>query len=188
MMDTHCQCCAWLRLIEIELNAILQLLISIHTGKPVDLAIVFGSMASKFQKGKDAMAKKATGSPVKCPCLKKKTGHQAVMTPLTLTSVPSSITLQPIDSGGNPVTVTPSDSVTGTLTSDSSSFVIVSGVDTLHYTATIPANTPQGTVANLAATLVGTIQGAPADFTASIQLTLNIPPVPVAVDLEIIIG
>jgi len=135
--------------------------------------------------------KKGTGSPIKSACLKaalKGGGKGAVMPPITLTSVPASITLQPVDVNGNVVVLTPSDSVTGTLTSDSASFVINPGTDSLHYTATIPANTPQGTIVNLSATLVGTIQGSPANFTASVQLTLNIPPVPVAVDLDIVLG
>jgi hypothetical protein len=133
--------------------------------------------------------KKATGSPIKCACLKPKSPNKsAVMNPIILTTVPSSITLQPIDANGNVVVLTPADSVTGTLTSDSSSFVIGTGADTLHYTAQIPANTPLGTVANLAATLKGTIQGAAADLTASVQVTLQIPPSPVAVDLEIMIA
>lgn len=190
METSHCHCCCCCRVIEIKLNAILQLLISIQTGRPVDLEIILGLTPSKPMKGKDAMAnKKGTGAPVKCPCLKKKIGKVgAVMPPITLTTVPASITLQPVDASNNPVTISSSDSVTGTLTSDSSSFVIGAGADDRHYVATIPANTPQGTIANLAATLVGTIQGAPADLAASIQLTLNIPPSPVAVDLEIILG
>jgi len=135
--------------------------------------------------------KKGTASPVKCPCFGKKGGPKgAVMPDLTITSVPQSITLQAVDGSvpPNPVPIGPNDTVTGTLTSDSASFVIAPGVDSTHYVATIPANTPQGTVANLSGTEVGTIQGAPANFTASLKLTLNIPPVPVAVDLDIILG
>jgi hypothetical protein len=111
-----------------------------------------------------------------------------VMPDLTLTAAPASITLQPLDASGNPVILAPADIVTGTLTSDSASFIIGAGADTTHYVATIPANTPLGTVANLAATLTGTIQGAAADLTASVKLTLNIPPVPMATDLEIVLG
>lgn len=136
--------------------------------------------------------KKATGTAMKMPVLKAKGGKVVgmVMAPVVLTAAPSSITLQPVDGATppNPVVIQPTDSVTGTLASDSTSFVIVPGADTLHYTATIPANTPLGTIVNLSATLVGTIQGAAANFTASVQITLNIPPNPVAVDLEIILG
>ena len=188
-MEPNC-CCCCCELIQVELRAILQLLISIQTGKAVDLNIVFGLTPANPAKGTSKMAnKKGTGSPVKVKMTRKgKVG--AVMPDLTLTAVPSSITLQPVDDNTppNPVTVGPADVVTGTLTSDSSSFSIGAGADTLHYVATIPANTPMGTVANLAATLVGTIQGAPADFTSSVKLTLNIPPSPVATDLEIILG
>jgi hypothetical protein len=187
-MDHHHNCCGCCRVIEIKLDAILQLLIAIQTGKPVDLNIVFGLTPPKTRE--NVMAnKKGSGPAKKCPCLKPKSGGKgAVMVPITLTDVPASINLQPIDASGNPVTISPSDTVTGTLTSDSASFVIAPGVDTLNYTATIPANTPQGTIANLSATAKGTIQGAAADLTASVQLTLNIPPSPVAVDLQIILG
>ena len=133
-------------------------------------------------KGKNMKAK---GSPIKCPCL---SSQGAVMPDVTLTTAPASITLVPIDANKNPVPLTPADNVTGTLASDSTSFVIAAGSDTLHYTATIPANTPLGTVANLAATVTGTIQGAAASLTASVKIIINIPPAPVAVDLEIIIA
>ena len=134
--------------------------------------------------------KKATGSPLTIPCFKKGMKANAVMPPQSLTTAPSAITLQNVDGATppNPVTIGPGDSVTGTLASDSTSFVVAAGADSLHYTATIPAQTPLGTVVNLSATETGTIQGSPANFTSSIQLTLNIPPVAVAVDLQIIIA
>lgn len=165
-------------------------------GRAVDLDIVLGSGSSKPTKGSGTVAnnKRGTGAPVKC---KMTQGMQqkgtaavkgAVQNPITLTTVPSSITLQPVDASNNPVQIAPGDTVNGTLTSDSASFTVAPGADSLHYTATIPANTPQGTVVNLSATLNGTIQGAPANLSASVQLTLNIPPVPTAVDLEIVIG
>jgi len=100
--------------------------------------------------------------------------------------LPRSITLQPLDVNNNPVVLTPSDLVQGTLVSDSPSLAITAGADTLNYVGTIPANTPQGSVANLAATLKGTIQGAAADLAASVKVTINLPPAPVAVNLAII--
>lgn len=134
--------------------------------------------------------KKATGSAIKCPCLKAKgPGKGAVMPDVTLTDpLPSTITLQPIDASGAAVALQPADVVTGTLTSSSVNLAITAGADTLHYTATIPANTPQGSTADLAATLVGTIQGAPANFTASVHVIIDVPPAPVAVDLNIVFG
>lgn len=187
-MPCCCPCC---ELVNIKLNAILALLNSIYPGKAVDLEIVFGLRPSQTSKGSVSMPnKKATGSPVKCPCLKAKgTSKQMVMTPLTITSpVPASITLQTIDQNGNPYTLAPTDTVTTTLASDNAGYVISAGADNTHWVGTIPANTPQGTIANLASTEIGTIAGAAASFTASVQLTLNIPPSPVAVDMEIIFG
>ncbi len=185
-----CNCYDRLRLIEAKVNAILEILVNLQTGKAVDLSIVFGlAHPIKPTEGTVTMAnKKATGAGKKCPCLAQKGKVGMVMPDLTLTSVPASITLQPLDASGNAVPVSAGDTVNGTLTSDSPNFVIAAGADSTHYGATIPANTPQGTVANLAATLTGTIQGAPADLAASVKLTLDIPPVPVAVDLEIILG
>jgi hypothetical protein len=177
--------------IAIMTKAIIQFLNSLETGKAVDLDIVVGS-APPTMKGSASMAnKKGTGPGIKCPALKKSSGGmKAVMTPVTLTAVPASITLQPVDGATppNPVPIAATDSVQGTLVSDSNEFVVAAGTDTLHYVATIPANVPQGTVVNLSATLNGTIQGAAANFTASVQITLNIPPSPVAVDLDIIIA
>jgi hypothetical protein len=135
--------------------------------------------------------KKATGSPIVNACLAPKGSRShapLAQAGIILTSAPSSLTLQPLDKNGNPVTLTPSDKVAGTLASDSTSFGVIPGVDSTHYIATIPANTPLGTVVNLSATMTGTIGGAAADLTASLPLTLNIPPVPVATDLEIILG
>lgn len=134
---------------------------------------------------------KATGSPVKVLCLAPKGAPKkigAVQPGIVITAVPKSITLQAIDANGNAVPIAPTDSVTGTLASDSTNFVIGAGTDTTNYVATIPANTPFGTIANLAATEQGTIQGAAANLTASVEVTLNIPPAPVAVDLQIIFG
>jgi hypothetical protein len=136
------------------------------------------------------MAQKATGSPLKVKFVRKGS-KGAVMPGLVITSPPASITLQPVDSATppNPVPVLPTDSAVGTVTSDSSLFTIVPGPDTLHYTATLAAGIPMGTVVNLSATLIGTVQGVQESFTASVQLTINIsPPLPVATDLQIIIG
>ena len=158
-----------------------------HFGLEVsDLEIVITPNSER----KTTMAnKKATGSPIEIACLAAKTsGKRAVMPDQTLTSAPASITLQPVDVNGAAVPLTSADSVTGTLASDSGSFVIGAGADTRHYVATIPANITFGTVANLAATEVGTIQNAPANLAASLKLTLNIPPSPVAVDLDIILA
>ncbi len=145
--------------------------VCIEPGKAEDLSIVLEPAPTTTSKGKVDMAanKKASGSPVKCPCLTAKGGpKKAVMPDLTITDpAPKSIALQPIDGSGNVVVLTPTDSVTGTLASDSTNFVIAPGADTVTYLGTIPANTPFGSVANLAATMVGTIQGSPADFTAS---------------------
>jgi len=151
-----------------------------------DLDIVIGPIS----KGTAMVSKKATGSPVKCPCLApKSTTKRAVMPDVVITDpAPKSITLQPKDANGNPVPLTSADTVTGGVTSDNAAFAISAGVDTTHFTATIAANTSQGTVANLAATLKGTIQGAAADLTASVKVTIDIPPSPVAVDLDIIIA
>jgi hypothetical protein len=160
-------------------TVIFQKILAALSGGAVDLNIDL--------KGSARMNKKATGPALKFNMLKKGL-KGAVMPPQTLTTVPASITLVPVDASNNPAVISPTDAVAGTLTSDSASFVIVPGADTLHYTATVPANTPLGTVVNLAATLVGTIQGSPASFTASLQLTLNIPPSPVAVDLDIVLG
>ncbi len=158
--------------------------------KPVDMALIIGD--NPPTKGSAKVAnKKASGPAVKVPCLSKKGGpKRAVMPDVTLTDpLPKSITLQPLDAGGVAVPITPADSVTGTLTSDNDSALAISaGVDSLNYVGTIPANTPAGSVANLAATLVGTIQGAPADLTASVKVIVSIPPSPVAVDLAIIFG
>ena len=134
--------------------------------------------------------KKGTGPDKKCPALApKNVKPNMVMPDVILTDpLPKSLTLQPVDVNGAPVVLTPADSVTGTLTSDSTNFTIAAGADTTHYTGTIPANTPTGSVANLAATLTGTIQGAPANLTASVKVTINLPPNPVAVDLQIIFG
>ena len=144
-------------------------------------------MYATSQRGEHRANKKATGSPLN---LKSQVAGTkgAVMPPQTITTPPASITLQMVDASGNPVPVGPGDTVTGTLTSDAPSFVISPAADTLHYTATIQANTPLGTVVNLAATANGTVQGAQANLVASVQLTLNIPPSPVAVDLNIILG
>ncbi len=187
-MHEHCCGCSCCRLIEWKLNAILELLICIHTGKAVDLSILFG-LANPPTKGSATVAnKKATGPVVKCPCLSKKSGpKKAVMPDVVLTDpLPKTIILQPLDASGNVVVLTPSDTVTGTLTSDSAALTISAGVDTVNYVGTIPANTPMGSVANLAATLTGTIRGAPADLTASVKCTISVPPSPVAVDLAII--
>lgn len=182
---------------EHELAALTKLSIDVHRiadsfylPEAADLDIVLGTASPKPVKGSEIMSnKKGTGSPVSIKMTQRGASAKgAIMTPQTLTAVPSSITLQPVDVSGNPVKIAPTDSVNGTLASDSASFAVAAGADSLHYTATIPPNTPQGTVASLSATLNGTIQGAPANLTASIQLTLNIPPVPVAVDLDIIIG
>lgn len=166
--------------------------VCIEPGKAEDLSIVLESQPPSSSKGKVDMAanKKASGPDLKCPCLAAKGGpKKAVMPDVTITDpAPKSIALQAIDASGAVVVLTPADSVTGTLTSDSPNFVVAPGADTLTYTGTIPAGTPFGTVANLAATLVGTIQGSPANFTASVKLTINIPPSPVAVDLIITIG
>ncbi len=154
-------------------------------GVVVDLGILFKP------KGERMANKKATGPEVKCPCLTKKGGkHGLVMPEVTLTDpLPKSITLQPLDASGNAVPLTPADNVTGTLVSDNAAALEISsdpGADSLHYVGTIPANTPAGSVANLAATLKGTIQGAPADLSASVKVTISLPPSPVAVDLAII--
>lgn len=135
-----------------------------------------------------ASNKKASGPALKHACLAPKGKHVgAVMPGVTLTSpLPASLTLQPLDSSGHPVALTPADTVTTTLTSDSPNFVITPGADGTHYVGTIPANTPQGSVANLAATMKGTIGGSPADLTASVAVTLDISPSPTAVDLSII--
>ncbi len=160
-------------------------------GVVVDLSIEFGSR-SHFVKGESTMAnKKATGPAIKVGCLAPKGGPiKSVGEDIVLTSpLPSSITLQALDANKNPVPLTPADSVTGTLTSDSANFVISNdGSDSLHYIGTIPPNTPMGSEANLAATEVGTIQGAAADLTASRKVIINVPPNPVAVDLAIIFG
>jgi hypothetical protein len=176
-------------LTQIKLNTIIQLLLSIQTGKAVDLAIVFGLQPPIHAKGTNAMAnQKATGPAVKCPCLTQKGQKKAVMPDVTLTSpLPQTIQLQPLDSNGNPIGLAPTDTVTTTLTDDAN-LTISAGADSTHYVGTIPANTSQGAVANLAATMKGTIQGAPADFTASVKVTIDVPPNPVAVDLAIVFG
>jgi hypothetical protein len=180
-------CCAAL---EVKLNTIIQMLINLNPGKAVDLDLVVKSLANPSTKGTNAMAgnKKASGPAIKCPCLKAPGGpKQAVMPTVTLTlPLPASIALQPINASGGNVTIAPTDSVTGTLVSDSPNLVIAQAADSLHYTGTIPANTPFGSVANLAATLIGTIQNAPANFTASVQVVIDLPAVPVATDLDIL--
>ena len=170
------------QLIAIEEKILAALLPPVAT----DLHIEFGSQS----KEKHMASKKTSGPGIKCPCLTAKSGGtKAVMPGVTLTSpLPASLTLQPVDASGNPVALQPTDSVTATLTSDSAIFAISQGPSQLQFVGTIPANTPQGTVANLAATLNGTIQGAAADLTASVQVTIDVPPAPVAVDLQIIFG
>jgi hypothetical protein len=172
------QCRHELHLIELKLDAILALLKAIYTGKATDLAI-------NFKKGTETM------SNVNVPCLseKSKSKPRAVMPDVTLTSpLPTSMTLQPLNAAGAAIVLTPADVVTGTLASDNVALTISAGADSTHYTGTIPANTPQGSVANLAATLKGTIQSAPADLTASVKVTIDVPPSPVATDLAIIFG
>lgn len=174
-----------------KLDAIFELLTRINPGKAVDLSIVFGSATPTTAKGNEMANKKATGAAVKCPCLAAKAGpKKAVMPDITLTDpLPKSITLQPLDKDGNVVTLTPSDTVAGTLSSsDSAVLAVAAGADTLNYVGTIPANTPQGSTADLAATLKGTIQGAAADLSASVHVTINVPPATVAVDLAIVFG
>ncbi len=155
-------------------------------GVVVDMGIVFGSHHSK---GESAMAsnKKATGAAIKVACLSKK-GVKGVQPDVVLTDpLPKSITLQALDANKQPVPLTPADVVQGTLVSDSANYVISNdGADTLHYVGTIPPNTPMGSEANLAATEVGTIQGAAADLAASVKVIINVPPSPVAVDMAII--
>ncbi len=158
--------------------------------KVVDLGLVIQSQ-SPSTKGSVPMAhnKKAHGPAVKCPCLAPKGSKpKAVMSDVNITDpAPKSITLQPLDINGGVVTLSSTDSVIGTLVSDNdAALAITAGADTLNYVGTIPANTPMGSVANLAATLKGTIQNAPADLSASVKVTINIPPSPVAVDLAIV--
>lgn len=175
----------------VQINAGIQRLVAcICEGKAVDLSIVLGQQPPTTSKGSAPMAnKKASGPGVKVQCFAPKGGKKAVMPDVTITDpAPKSIALQAIDSSGNVVVLQPTDSVTGTLTSDSPSLTIGAGADTLNYVGTIPANTPFGSVANLTATMTGTIQGSPANFTASVKVTINIPPSPVAVDLIITIG
>jgi hypothetical protein len=194
--------------ITVRLQAEFELLICEQPGGATDLNIVFGQStppttlpvpkattlpeASVPTKGKTDMAtKKATGPSIKHACLAPKgsTKPRAVMPGVILTNpLPESITLQPLDANGVVIVLTPADSVTDTLTSDSPNMVITQGTSPVNFTGTILANTPQGSIVNLAATMIGTIQGAPANLTASVQVTLDIPPSPVAVDLQIIFG
>ncbi len=164
-------------------------LVEALTKRAVDLGIAFGSMPLAHERRR-AMAKKATGPTVEVPCLKPKgSGVGAVMPDITLTDpLPKSIKLQPLDTSGAVVNLVTGDSVTGALTSDSPSLTIAAGADQLNFVGTIPPNTPQNSVANLAATLKGTIAGAPADLSASVKVTINVPPAPVAVDLAIVFG
>ncbi len=180
----NCCCCV----VEFKLDAILELLIAIYSGRAVDLNIVFGLTGRSPMKGSATMNKKASGPVVKCACLAKKGGpKKAVMPDVTFTDpLPKSMILQPLDAAGAVIVLTSADTVSTTLVSDSAVFVVSAGVDNLNYVATIPPQTPFGSVANLAATAVGTIQGAPADLIASVKVTLNVPPSPVAVDLAII--
>lgn len=165
-------------------------LIALHR-KAVDLGIVFGSASpTPVTRGSEMANKKATGSPVKCPCLKPKSGGaKAVMPDITLTDpLPKTITLQPLDASGGVVTLAPTDVVQGTLISSNANFIVTPEADTLHFIGTIPPNTAQGSTADLSATLKGTIANSPADLTASVHLILNLPPNPVAVDLAIVFG
>lgn len=163
-------------------------------GKAVDMNIVFEPTAptqSPVSMKGTTMAtsnKKASGPGIKCKMVAKgKLG--AVMPDVTLTDpLPALITLQPIDASGNVVVLTPADTVQGTLTSSSANLVVTQAADSLHFTGTIPANTPQGSTTDLVATLQGTIQGAAADLAASVHVIINLPPNPVAVDLNIIFG
>lgn len=139
------------------------------------------------------MVKHATGPAVTCPCLSDSKGGKAkmVMPEVVLVDpAPKAVTLQVIDPiTGNPHPLDPADVVTGTLTSDNEAvFSVVQDADTLHYTATIPANTPLGSVANLAATVNGTIGGNPQNLTASVKVTINIPPASQPLDLQILIA
>lgn len=172
------------------LHCIVHLLDCIKHGKAVDLGIVFGSLHPKSMKGGITMPnKKAAGPAIKVGCLSKRGGMKSAQPDVIFTDpLPKSVVLQPLDDNKQPVPLTSADKVKGTLTSDSDKFTVVqdtTNTDTLHYVATIAANTPLGTEANLAATLVGTIQGAAADLDASVKVILNIPPNPVAVDLLI---
>lgn len=187
-MDKCCCCCC--EVLKIKVNAILELLISLQTGKAVDLRIVFGFPPSPHAKGNEMANKKASGPEVKCPCLAPKTASKKMIMPdvILVDPAPKSITLQPLDANGNVVALTPADTVQGTLASNSPNLAVVQAADTTHYTGTIPANTPFGSTADLAATLNGTIQGAQAALTSSVHVVINIPPNPVAVDLEIIFG
>lgn len=166
-------------------------IVSCETSKATDLNIVIRSKPFCPTEGVSAMTnKRATGTALKCPCLKTKGGKSAVMSPITLTTAPGSITLQPVDASGSVVFIQSGDNVTGTLSSsDANLFPVSPGSDSLHWEATIPANTPVGTQVTLSATLTGTMGGNSVNFTASVDLTINItPPAPVAVDLTIIVG
>jgi hypothetical protein len=71
-------------------------------------------------------------------------GKGAAGTPIQLTNLdPVSIFLDPVDSKGNDLPVTPD--MIGTLADDQSPTGVVAGTDTLHYTETIPAGTPAST-------------------------------------------
>lgn len=170
----------------------LQILVNLQPGKAVDLGIVFGPKSPANVKESNPMAanKKATGPDKKIGKFSKKGGAKAAVMPdVHLTSpLPASMTLEALDASGGVVALTPADSVTTTLTSDSANFVISDGADSTHFVGTIPANTPQGSTANLAATMKGTIQGAAADLSASVKVVLDVPPAPTAVDMAIVFG
>jgi hypothetical protein len=136
-------------------------------------------------------SKKATGAALTLPAFKKGMSARAIMPPVTITAPPASLTLQIVDNSTppNPVVLQPTDNVIGALNSDNPAFAVAQGADTLHWTATLAVGIPMGTVVNLSATLTGTIAGAAVSFTASVAITVNIsPPLPVATDLEIILG
>lgn len=107
----------------------------------------------------------------------------AVMPGVTLSSLSAGLQLVPVDAAGAPVTISDPSTVTTTLVSDNSAFVITAGADSLHYTAAIPAGTTG--LANVTATLTFN-SGAPAPVSASIPITLDTPSA--AVDLQILIS
>lgn len=140
---------------------------------------------------KETPMAKGTQSTIKCPCIAdKKGGYKAVSPPVVFTDAnPKTIILQLIDANGQPVALDENDSVQGTCTSDNPALTVSEAGDSLHYAGSIPSPMPPtGTVVNLAATAKGTVKGAPFDGAASVQITINIPPTPTAVDLQIIIG
>jgi len=118
-------------------------------------------------------------------------GHKkaAATQQVTITDPSDTIQIQVVDASGTPIPGFDPSTVTSTFVSDTPAvFAITAGADSLHYSASIPAATPQGTVTNETAT-VTFVAGAPGPFSATVQTTINlpVPPPPTPAGINVVI-